>query len=90
MTVMADLANDSMNQSCITSLSTNSERNLSMCVPPKPSDGIDSFDFANERREAGDGCDARGTVPPDETGSVVDVSSSMFPPSEVSYYRVAV
>ena len=88
MTVMADLANDTMNQSSVSSLPTNPDRNLSMSVPPKASDGIHSFDFAAEKREDGDGSDARETVPPDETGSVVDVSSSMIQPSEVSYDKI--
>ena len=85
MTVMADLANDTMNQSSISSLPAISERNLSMSVPPKASDRIDSFDFAKpEKREAGDGCDAGETVPLDETGTSLDVSGSIFQPSEVT------
>lgn len=73
MTVMADLANDTMNQSSVSSLPAHSERHLSMCVPPKASDGIDSYDFAKPER----------TDPSDETGSVVDVSSSVFQTSVV-------
>ena len=53
MTVMADLSVDTMNQSSVSALPATSDRNLSICVPPKASDRIDSFEFAKpkENRE---------------------------------------
>ena len=86
MTVMADLSIDTMNQSSVSALPATSDRSLSICVPPKASDHIDSFDFAQpeENKEDGDECDTRDVVPPDETlSSIVDVSSSMVQQSEV-------
>ena len=79
MTAMADMANDTLNQTTA-SQAPSADRSLSMCVPPSASDGIEEYDFGKTEKKDGDGSGSKKTdVPFDDS-----VSLSMFQPPMVA------
>ena len=79
MTAMADMANDTLNQTTA-SLAPSADRSLSMCVPPTASDGIEEYDFGKTERKGGDGSGGQKTDAPLDDS----VSLSMFQPPMVT------